>query len=370
MTCLDLSRAFDSLNHELLLKKLKKLQLTSSFYKLIETYLVDRLQFVHLNNFLSDQQIVESGTVQGGVISGTLFNFYTNSIKFLKLNSSCFLYCDDISLVTSTKLAEDIKLELEEDLETLSEWLQFHFLFPNPCKTKYILFHNKKRHEDFILRALNIKFNNMQIERVESLRLLGLFIDETLNFSKHIAHINSQLVPFMFALKRIRHFISEKTAIVLYFAYIQSKLSFMNVIWQAAPKYLLESLEILQRKSLRIVLRKDWFCHKNELYSSKIINVSNLCKLASCVLVFKMVNATAKNNNTFRTVNQLHGFNTRTNDCLVVAHCQLHLGMQNFYVHALNVFNSLPPHIRRLRSLGTFKDKCKVYFATDNSCNE
>ena len=150
LTCIDLSRAFDCIEHSLLLRKLRKLQINSTFLKLVETYLIGRMQIVKLGNCMSDEEKIKFGAVQGGVMSGLFFNLYANSIKNLNLKSSVFFYCDDVSLVTSTNEHEQLKLLVETDLAQLAAWFKFHFLFPNPSKTKYILFHNKRSHENFI----------------------------------------------------------------------------------------------------------------------------------------------------------------------------------------------------------------------------
>ena len=140
----------------------------------------------------------------------------------------------------------------------------------------------------------------------------------------------------------------------------------MNVVWHAAPKYLIDSLEILQRKALRIVLRKDWYCHKKELYSEKILPVTTMCESSAAILIFKMSKNLAKNNHSFTVVNQLHDYPTRSNDRFYVEHCISQLSSQNFYVRAINIFNSLPANIRHQVSLSGFKNKCRQHLF--NNC--
>jgi hypothetical protein len=194
LTCLDLSSAFDCVRHSILINKLRKLKLSSSFLSLFTTYFKNRTQLVKVDGFFSDTLNVDEGVAQGGVLSGTLFNLYINNINSINLNSSLSLYCDDISLVTSAATPSILKKNLEEDLSRIAIWLKFHFLFPNPKKTKYLLFHNKRRQENFYELALNIKFNGIVIERVEHTRLLGLEVDETLSFSYHIYELQKKIV--------------------------------------------------------------------------------------------------------------------------------------------------------------------------------
>jgi hypothetical protein len=258
-------------------------------------------------------------------------------------------------LVTSAPNPTLLKKFLEEDLLRISIWLKFHYLTPNESKTKYVMFHNKKRHENFSELALNIRFNGKVIERVEHTRLLGLEIDETLSFSFHIYQIQKKIVSFMYALKRCRHFISEQTALTLYFSYIHSRLSYMNCIWSVIPKYLMDAIEIIQRKALRIVFCKNRFCSRSELYSEKVLPVSLQCKLSTAILTFKMINNSAKLNFPIQYMNQRHRYGTRNAGNIIVPRTATQLGAANFFVRAFAEFNEIPIEIKKFVSLNLFK---------------
>jgi hypothetical protein len=361
LTCLDLSSAFDCVVHTIMINKLRKLSLTKSFLDLFISFFNNRTQIVKISNQFSNPCNVVYGVAQGGVFSGTLFNLYINGINLINLNSSIFLYCDDISLVTSTLNPTTLKQQLEEDLSRISVWLKFHFLFPNETKTKYLMFHNKRRHENFYALALNIRFNSKVIERVEHTKLLGLELDETLSFSNHIYLLQKKIVAFMFALKRIRSLISQETASVLYFAYIHSRLSYMNCIWAPIPKYLMDSLEIIQRKALRIVLCKDKFSSRNELYSEKILPVSVQCQLSSAILTFKIINNTAKINFQIPYANQRHNHATRNANNILIPRTATQLGASNFFVRAFNDFNAIPTDIKKFVSINLFKSRFREH---------
>ena len=250
---------------------------------------------------------------------------------------------------------------IQDDLDAISTWLKFHFLIPNASKSNFLLFHNRKRNEYFTENALRLFLNGTQIERVESLRILGLFLNETLNFSTHFHMLQSKIIPFIFALKRIRHLISDKTALNLYFAYVQSRILYMNIVYQAAPNYLIQALEIIQRKALRIVFNKDWFCSRSELYSINCLPVSKLCELSSLVHIFKIMNNCCKNNVMIRTLSQIHNFNTINRSDFAVEITNTQLGANNFYIRALKSFNRIPNVIKNARSIGSFKKKTKEF---------
>jgi hypothetical protein len=359
LTCIDLSRAFDSVPHEILLKKLSKIGLSKNFLNILISYFQYRKQVVKIGNYFSSIQKVTCGTPQGGVLSGIFFNIYINSINSLHLNSHIFLYCDDISLTTCAENPDLLKSFLEQDLQSITNWLDFHFLSPNANKTKYVLFHNRKYQEHFAVRPLNISFKNTTIERVESLKLLGLQIDENLNFHTHVHQIQSKIVPFIFALKRIRKLISDKVAMNMYYAYVNSRIEYMISVWSATPKYLMDSIEILQRKGLRIVLNKHYLCNKSELYSNKILPVSASGKISSSIMVFKMIHNFATNNNDFTYANQVHNHRTRFANSFIIPRHNTQLASNNFYIRAVQFYNQLPQEIKNFPTLSLFKSNVK-----------
>jgi hypothetical protein len=361
LTCLDLSRAFDCVIHSILLNKLRKLKLPKKFLNLFASYLENRQQVVKLDNIFSSIRKVTYGLAQGGVLSGTLFNLYINSINLCELQSTIIMYCDDISLVTVDPNPMLLKHKLETDLSKISKWLKFHYLFPNVNKTHYLLFHNKRRHEDFYEQALNINFNGMIIQRVECTKLLGLQIDETLSFAQHIYELQNKIISFMFALKRIRPFINDNTAKKLYFAYIQSRLNYMNTVWIAAPAYRIDSLEIIQRKSLRIVLRKNWYCSGSELYSLQILPVKLMCQYSSAILTFKLIHSLTKLNFDIQYINEVHRYPTRNNEDILIPRTSTQLGSLNFFIRAFSQYNVLPNSVKTQISIGKFKNKLREH---------
>lgn len=365
LTCVDLSKAFDSLNHDILLGKVRKLGLERFFCNLVCSYLVDRQQVVQIGGIFGDFKDVCTGTPQGGVLSGLLFNIYVNSIFSCNLSGFLALYCDDMSLVNSAATHNDLKGQIEEDLETVNRWLKYHFLSPNSKKSNYLLFHNRKRFENFIDGSLSIQLDGQRIERVENVRLLGLILDETLSFKPYIDSLQKKLVPLMFAIKRIRHLISDEVAMMLYFAYFHSNFVYLSTIWSVTPQYLMNRMEVLQRKALRIVLRKDWYCSYKELYSETIFPISVSARLASYMHVHKITGNAVKNNIQVLAAEQRHSHNTRNRSNFIIQHCSTVFGANNFYVRAFNLYNELPNEIKAIHSLSIFRNRTKEHLFED-----
>lgn len=328
---------------------------------LLESFLTNRSQVVNVDGTLSDQLLVFCGSPQGGVLSGLFFNIYVNDIFELPLINKIRLYCDDMTLIVSSYDHNDLKISLESDLDLIKKWLDFHCLQANPSKTNYILFSGRKKFENFTERSLNIIFCDQVVKRVESLKIVGLLIDELLNFSVQIEQIKRKIIPFIAKLSKIRRFITEKTALQLYYANIYSHLIYMNSLWSIAPNYLTESLGVIQRRALRIVFRKDYRCHNHELFSEKLLPFNEICELHQNMLIFKIRHNMLKNHISLPTFSDRHDHFTRNRNNYIGSRAKFSLTENDFYYRATRSFNDLPEEVRKFHSLSIFKNRLKEH---------
>lgn len=363
LVTIDLSNAFDCLNHDILILKLSKLQFPKKFMNMIMSYFHNRRQFVKIDDTLSNVLELYCGAPQGGVLSGLFFNIYVNSIFNLRLNNTLRLYCDDMSLIASGENRDVLKENIKHDLIEINNWLELHFLKANFSKTSYIIFNGRKKFEAFTDRSLNIEISNSKIERVDHIKIVGLIIDEQLNFSFHIENIKNKIIPFIAKLFQIRRFLSEEVALKLYFAHVYSHLIYMNSIWSVAPKYLIESLSVIQRRALRAVFRKDRLSHNIELFNEKILPLTSVIQLHQNLLVFKMTHGLLKNNIQLISVHETHRYGTRANKNIVCSSATTALAHNNFYYRAIKSYNELPSNIKRIDAISRFKKRLKEFLS-------
>jgi hypothetical protein len=357
---IDLSSAFDCIDHEVLLIKLSKLKLAPFFMVLLKEFLSNRSQSVKIGDILSERFLVFCGSPQGGVLSGLLFNIYVNSIFKLALRGKLRLYCDDMSLIASGSDKNELRSNLQCDLVLIDNWLEYHYLKANYSKTKYVLFSGRKKFESFTERSLDIKIGDTMIERVEVVKIVGLYIDELLNFSFHIGHVKNKISPFIAKLSKIRRFISEKTALTLYFSHVYSHLIFMISIYSVAPRYLTDSLGVIQRRALRTVYLKDRLCSNKELFSEKVLPFSSVCEFHQNLVMFKILHKSFKNHINLQLIREIHSYPTRSsvrNDLNV----NYDLHDNDFYFRATRSFNHLSEDIRKFNSINIFKKRLKEY---------
>jgi hypothetical protein len=371
LTTIDLSAAFDCVNHDIFLTKISKIGLPVFFFNLIQSFLSGRIQVVKIGSILSDVLSVYCGAPQGGVLAALFFIIYLNRILNLNLNGRLIGYVDDLTLVSSENTRENLEKAIQSDLNQIFQNLLLHKLRPNPTKSNYLIFEGRRNFEQFTERAMNLKLGTISIERAESVKILGLHIDEQLKFSNQIASIKNKILPFISKFFRIRHFLNNKVAESMYFSFVHWAFNFMNTIWSNAPNYLLESLAVIQRRALRTVYKKERLCHNVELYSEKILPLQQICKLQLIITLFKMKSRLMKNNHHLVLVRDSHHYSTRRISKFARPIALRSYGHQNFYYRAILLYNELPDEITKYNSLAIFKQRTKehLYQTYLNSLN-
>jgi hypothetical protein len=358
---LDIKKAFDSLEHNLFIDKLKKLNLPNSFLKLMISYFSDRRQCVEVAGVRSGFLDMTMGTFQGSVLGPLTFIFYINGIFALSLKGSVQAYADDLAVVYGENTIEELKIAIEEDLKTINMFLSAHYLAVNPSKTNYIFFHGRARMEYFTERSLSIRFENQIIERKSNIRYLGLVLDERLDFSAHIQHIANKITPMIYAIKRIRHFVSEKTLFMIYFSHIYSHLIFMNPIWNIANQENTNRLYILQKKVIKLIKKKPVLTPSHSLFTPRLLPVPSINEYHLLINAFKIKHNLIKNNVAIRYVNEVHNYNTRRRGDFYVYNFTSRYGYADFYRRGLIKYNELPHELKTLHTIKIFKNRISEY---------
>ena len=185
-TIMDLSKAFDSLNLKLILTKLKVYGLVSNSVTFMKSYLTNRLQRCKINNSFSEWGKVLNGVPQGSILGPLLFNIFINDI-FLSLQK-CDLanYADDSTLYTSDKSVSNIMNSLSHDFTILSQWFYNNFMVLNPDKCSFMLLG-----VDDELQT-NLVCGNKTLKNSKQEKVLGVTIDNKLNFAKHLSNITKK----------------------------------------------------------------------------------------------------------------------------------------------------------------------------------
>lgn len=192
---IDLRKAFDTVDHKILLDKLDKIGVRGHAHSWLNSYLSNRQQYVIIKNIISKLETVLCGVPQGSILGPLLFLIYINDIGRLKLNGKLELFADDSAIIYEENNPKELSKLIIEDLETLYSWFTMNKLSFNATKTVYMLF-TKPSIE---VMNLNIELGTEKIRRVSTTQYLGVTLDENLKWEDHI----NQMLPKLRASNRL-----------------------------------------------------------------------------------------------------------------------------------------------------------------------
>ena len=183
---LDLKKAFDMVNHKILMKKLQKYGFNYLTVKWFESYLTGRYQCVKVMGVWSGELVVRCGVPQGSILGPLLFSLYINDLPEYLENTLVSLYADDTALYYQNESYVDIILNMRIELETVKQWPLLNKLTLNVKKTKFVIFGSKYKLRQ--VDNLKLYIDGEEIERVNTFKYLGLMLDCELNFESHISY--------------------------------------------------------------------------------------------------------------------------------------------------------------------------------------
>ena len=357
---MDLSKAFDVMNHEILKQKLEHYGFRGIFLDFMMQFVQDRRYFVNVNGLNSDIHNVNIGVPQGSTLGPLLFLIYVNDMK----NSSSILkfiqFADDTTILFNCTDFNLLQSTLETEGNKVIEWLIANKLLINLAKTQSILFTFRRR-----IQLLSINLNNIVIKEQDIVTFLGVVIDNKLNWKAHISHICSK-VSKSIAIIRILKFIFPKEILkMLYMSLIYSYLNYCNLIWGSAENGIIQPLFILQKKAIRIMNKSHYLDHTSPIFKSlETLTVFQIFDSNCLMFAFKCINCNTfpYYRNKFSQSLNVHTYNTRYNDNYRInERARLRVIQRSFLHNGICSWNSLDNWKYDYYSISTFKKKIKSF---------
>lgn len=263
-TFIDLSKAFDTVDHNILYKKLYYNGIRGLALDLIKSYLSNRTQKVKLQNILSDEKTIELGVPQGTVLGPLLFTIYINDI--FENDSLIFAYADDTVVLAVGKTWKNVQNIMNDKLAKINGWFLDNKLTVNTQKTEFVTF---GCYEDSLPINMNIHMNNISIVRKEKFKYLGVILDQNVKWDLQINKLISKCRYFLYICKKLQH-LPLKILQTIYNGFVYSILNYGISIWGGAYPTALQYLISLQNKFITL-LKSDKIPTLEQLYKAKCI---------------------------------------------------------------------------------------------------
>jgi len=287
-TFCDLSKAFDTISHDILLYKLHVYGIRGKANDLIRSYLSNRQQYVDFDSSKSQCLPVECGVPQGSILGPLLFLIYINDIKNCT-PENILSFADDTTMLLSHSDPVLLYDRANRSLSDLFHWFCANKLSLNAKKTQYILIqpHGLTHYQ----HTLSLKINGEPLSRVNASKFLGITIDESLSWKPHLACVNKKISNALFIIKQLKFSLPKDSLRVLYFSLLHSHLSYGILAWGNAKNTVLRKTELIQKRALRTIHNKSYNSHTDPLFKqSGILKLSDIYQLEVLMFMHDFIN--------------------------------------------------------------------------------
>ena len=356
----DLSKAFDCLNHKLLLAKMAAYGFDKSALKYIQNYLKDRKQRTKVNGSFSLWAELKYGVPQGSILGPLLFTIYINDIFYFINETKLANYADDNTLYTVKDNIIDLLYTLENETSLILDWFRMNEMKPNDDKC-HLLVCNQDH--------LTVTLGDKNIANDDSVELLGVLIDKNLNFTDHVSKLCKKGNQKLHALARVSKYLDENKLRIVMKTFIQSQFNYCPLVWMFHNRTLNNKVNKLHERALRIVYKNENLTFQELLEKDNSVTVhhKNLQRLATEMykikhhlspLPMQELFTEKVHQHDLRNKRSWETFNVRT----------VKYGTETIRHMGPKTWDIVPPEIKESKSLLEFKQKSKRWIPNECTC--
>ena len=341
--------AFDTVNHDILIAKLNYYGIRGTPLKWFKTYLTNRTQFVSINGITSSIRKLSTGVPQGSILGPLLFLIYINDLNKCIKYATTYHFADDTNLLEINKSLKKLNRNINSDLSSLVNWLRANKISLNTSKTELVIF--KSRHK-VITKNLNFRISGQKLIPVQSIKYLGVKLDENLTFVSHINDLSLKLSRANGMLSKIRHYVAYDTLLSIYHAIFNSHLRYGCQVWGQTSNQYISRIISLQNKAMRIIHYQPIFAETSLLYYlSKTLKLVDLIKILNCSFVWNQQHSKLPTTfkNLFTQTRETHRHNLRSvtsNNLFVPFSRTISYGINSVLHQCVIAWNNLPSYLK------------------------